>query len=117
MERVSVDLRVPGVALVSLSGEHELYDALKLQERIRSLLASGRSIVVDLTETVFVDSTIVGVLLDAKKLASERGLEYSVVLGETTGEPVRRMFELTGLGRILPVVERDEPALRASGPS
>jgi anti-anti-sigma factor len=108
MERVSVDLRVPGMALVSLSGEHELYDALRLRERISSLLESGRSIVVDLTETVFVDSSIVGVLLEAKRLAAERGADYSVVLGETTGEAVRRMFEMTGLIGILPVVERDE---------
>jgi anti-sigma B factor antagonist len=108
MERVSVDLRVPGVALVSLSGEHELYDALKPRERITALLDGGRSIVVDLTETVFVDSTIVGVLLEAKRLAAERGADYSVVLGETTGKAVRRMFEMTGLVGILPVVERDE---------
>ena len=54
-------------------------------------------------------------LLDAKKLASQRGVEYSVVLGETTGEAVRRMFEMTGLGGILPVVERDEAAPRAGG--
>jgi anti-sigma B factor antagonist len=110
MERVSVDLRVPGVALVSLTGEHELYDALKLKERIRTLFEDGRSVVVDLTETVFVDSSIVGVLLDAKKVAKKLGADYSVVLGKTTGEPVRRMFEMTGLVGILPVVERDEPA-------
>jgi anti-anti-sigma factor len=108
MERVSLDLRVPGVALVSLSGEHELYDALQLRERITSMLESGRSIVVDLTETVFVDSSIVGVLLEAMQLAAERGVDYSVVLGETTGAAVRRMFEMTGLDGILPVVERDE---------
>jgi hypothetical protein len=65
--------------------EHELYDAVKLREQFTSLLDSGRSIVV-------------------------RGLEYSVVLGKTTGEPVRRMFEMTGLGAIVPVVERDESA-------
>jgi anti-anti-sigma factor len=97
------------VALVSLSGEHELYAALKLRERICSLLESGRSIVVDLSETVFVDSSIVGVLLEAKQLAAERGADYSVVLGEATGEAVRRMFEMTGLSGILPVLERDEP--------
>jgi anti-anti-sigma factor len=103
-------LRVPGVALVSLSGEHELYDALKLREQFARLFDQGLSVVVDLTETVFIDSTIVGVLLDAKELAAERGIDYSVVLGETTGEAVRRMFEMTGLVGILPVVERDSPA-------
>src|SRR5690348_3046126 len=71
MESVSVDLSVPGVALVSLTGEHELYDALTLRESLTSQLESGRSLVVDLTETVFIDSSIVGVLLDAKGLAAE----------------------------------------------
>jgi anti-anti-sigma factor len=100
MDRVSVDLRVPGIALVALSGEHELYDALKLREQFHALFGEGLSVVVDMTETVFVDSTIVGVLLAG----------YSVVLGETTGDAVRRMFEMTGLLGILPVVERDAPA-------
>jgi anti-anti-sigma factor len=110
MESVSIDLRVSGFALVALSSEHELYDALRLREQFTRLFDQGLSVVVDLTEAVFVDSTIVGVLLDAKELAAERGADYSVVLGATTGEPVRRMFEMTGLVGILPVVERDSPA-------
>ena len=108
VDRLSVDTRVPGVALVSLSGEHELYSAHGLQERIESLLDDGLSIVIDLTEAVFLDSSIVAVLLKAQKLASERGRDYSVVLGESTGDPVRRMFEMTGLAHVLPIVERDE---------
>jgi len=108
VERLSVDRRVPGTALVSLSGEYELYGAVGLQERIESLLDEGLSIVIDLTEAMFLDSSIVGVLLQAQHLAEARGLDYSVVLGESTGEPVRRMFEITGLERILPIVERDD---------
>jgi len=111
--RFNVDTRVPGVALVALTGEHELYGALKLQERIESLIAEGLSIVIDLTETVFVDSSIVGVLLNARKLAQSSGVDYSVVLSGSTGEPVRRMFEITGLTQILPIVERDEVPSRS----
>jgi anti-anti-sigma factor len=107
MDSLSVDTRVPGVALVSLSGEHELYGAEKLLQRVESVLAEGRSIIIDLTDTLFIDSSIVGVLLQAQKLATSRGVDYTVVLGGSTGEPVRRMFEITGLSRILPIVERD----------
>jgi anti-anti-sigma factor len=108
VDRLSVDMRVPGIALVSLSGEHELYGAVGLQERIESLLEDGRSIVIDLTEAVFLDSSIVGVLLKAQQLAAACERDYSVVLGDSTGEPVRRMFEITGLSHILPIVERDD---------
>ena len=114
MGRFIIDTRVPGVALVALTGEHELYGALKLQERIESLIAEGLSIVIDLTETVFVDSSIVAVLLKAQKLAASSGVDYSVVLSRSTGEPVRRMFEITGLTEILPIVERDAAAPRSS---
>ena len=107
MERVSVDTRVPGVALVALAGEHELYGASKLQAQIDALIVEGVSIVIDLTETVFLDSSIVGVLLAAQKLAAESHVDYTVVLGESTGQSVRRMFEITGLSDILPLVERD----------
>ena len=108
MDRVSVDVRVPGVALVSLSGEHELYGAAKLEERIDTLMAEGLSIVIHLTDAEFLDSSIVGVLLKSQKFATSSGLDYTVVLGTSTGEPVRRMFDITGLSRILPIVERDE---------
>jgi anti-sigma B factor antagonist len=107
MDRVSVDTRVPGVALVALAGEHELYGALKLQEQIDALIAEGVSIVIDLTETTFLDSSIVGVLLEAQKLAAASHVDYNVVVSKSTGEPVRRMFEITGLSDILPLVERD----------
>jgi anti-anti-sigma factor len=105
--RFNVDTRVPGVALVSMTGEHELYGEAKLQEELDSLIAAGLTVVVDLTEAVFLDSSIVGVLLKAQKHAAAKGVDYKVVLAKSTGEPVRRMFEITGLHRILPIVERD----------
>jgi anti-anti-sigma factor len=114
MDRLSVDMRVPGVALVSLIGEHELYGARKLQERLEFLIAEGLSIVIDLTSAMFLDSSIVGVLLNAQKVAASSSVDYSVVLAESTGEPVRRMFEITGLTRILPIVERDAALPRSN---
>lgn len=107
MSRFEVDTRVPGVALVAMPGEHDLYGAHDLQERLDSLVAAGLSLVIDLTEAVFLDSSIVGVLLETRKHASASGVDYQVVLSASTGEPVRRMFEMTGLERILPIVERD----------
>jgi anti-anti-sigma factor len=101
-------MRVPGTALVSLSGEHELYGAPKLQEQIDALIDDGLAIVIDLTDAIFLGSSIVGVLLKSQRFADSSGVDYTVVLGSTTGEPVRRMFEITGLSRILPIVERDQ---------
>ena len=117
MGRFEVDTRVPGIALVALEGEHELYGAQKLQTQIDSLIADGYSIVIDLTQTVFLDSSIVGVLLKEQKHAADSGVDYRVVLSSSTGEPVRRMFAITGLREILPIVERDAALPRSSYPS
>jgi anti-anti-sigma factor len=92
---------------VALSGEHELYEAAKLQDQIDSLIGEGFAIVIDLSDTIFVDSSIVSVLLTAQKHTASTGLDYKVVLSASTGEPVRRMFDITGLREILPIVERD----------
>ena len=48
VDRVSLDTRVPGVALVTLTGEHDLYGAQKLRERVDALIAEGLSVVIDL---------------------------------------------------------------------
>ena len=98
---------MPGVALVTLTGEHDLYGAQKLQERLETSISEGLAVVVDLTETVFIDSTVVGVLLKAQKLAASADLDYRVVMSDSTGDSVRRMFEITGLTQILPIIERD----------
>ena len=101
--RLSVDTRVPGVALVSLIGEHELYGAPKLQERIDSLIAERP---VDRHRpdghACFSTRRSSASCSKEQKLAASSGVDYTVVLSKSTGEPVRRMFEITGLARDSP---------------
>ena len=110
MNRVFYDTSRPGVVGVVLEGEHELYGALKLREFMESSIDDAVAIVIDLTRAEFIDSSVVGLLIDASKLAAEKGVEYSIVVGESTGEPVRRVFEVTGLTRLLPLVEAPNPS-------
>ena len=84
-------------AIVALRGEHEAYSADKLARQLDALQEEGVPITVDLRRTTFVDSTLVGVLLAAKRRADELELDFHLVLGETTGWPVRRLLEVTGL--------------------
>ena len=101
--------------IVSLTGEHELFNAMKLQRLLDGLIDEGLALVVDLTAATFLDSSIVSVLLRARERARRAGTSYAVVLDESSGESVIRMFEITGLDRYLPVVRDREAALsRAS---
>jgi anti-sigma B factor antagonist len=86
-------------ALVSVSGELDLYTAQRLQARIEEAGAVGAdTVVVDLSETSFIDSTALGVLVQETKRLEGRG--HSLVL--VTNDPrTRRVVEVTGLNRVL----------------
>ena len=84
-------------ATVALHGEHEAYTADKLAKQLSALLSEGVSVTVDLRHTTFVDSTVVGVLLAARRRADDSENAFEIVLGPTTGWHVRRILEVTGL--------------------
>jgi anti-anti-sigma factor len=91
-------------ATVALPGEHEAYSADKLTRSLTGLIDEGVSIMLDLREAAFVDSTVIGVLLSAARDAEARGLGFTLLLGDETGWPVRRLLEVTGLATQLDVV-------------
>ena len=91
-------------ATIALRGEHEAYTADKLAKQLQALLQEGVGITLDLRETSFVDSTVVGVLIAARRRAEERGLPFELLLGKQTGWPVRRILEVTGLEQQFDVV-------------
>jgi len=84
------------IFVVSLAGEHDLYTAPKVQEKLGSVIAAGaRAIVVDLTETTFLDSTMLHVLLSARSELRDGGRLLLV----TNDATVKRVFEIAGIDR------------------
>jgi anti-sigma B factor antagonist len=109
---VVIDTSEPGVVIVVLEGEHEVFSATKLQRQLSELIDDGLALVVDLTQATFLDSSIVSVLLKAREHARRNGTRYAIVLDESSDESVLRMFAITGLDRYLPVASSREAALR-----
>ena len=87
------------LALVSVSGEIDLHTAGRLRARIEEAGAVGaETVVVDLSETSFIDSTALSVLVRETKRLEGRGHALVVV----TNDPrTLRIVEVTGLGRTL----------------
>jgi anti-sigma B factor antagonist len=107
--------RDSGVGVVLVLGEHDLNTAPSLAERLRTLIEAGSAAVVDLSGASFIDSSILGVVLDARRRAHEAGLGFDVAAGQGTGEGVLRVLEVTGLDSSLPVLSnREEAVQRAS---
>jgi anti-anti-sigma factor len=91
-------------AVVTLAGEHDGYSAVRIAKGIHSFLEEGRDVEVDLRNAAFLDSTTVATLIEAHRYAVECGHRFTISIGESTGWPVRRLFELTQLDSLLTVV-------------
>jgi anti-sigma B factor antagonist len=101
----------PHAALVVLAGEHDLYSADEVQQTFDQSLAVCDHLIIDLSTAEFIDSTIVGVLLQTKKNAVELDRKFNVVLG--TAPAVKRILEVTGVVPLLNIVPTVERALAA----
>lgn len=86
-----------GMQIVSLAGEVDAHTAPRLNEELAGAIESGaRRLVVDLAGASFIDSTVLGILLQAQRRLER--LEGQLVL--VSDDPrILRVFELTGLDR------------------
>jgi len=109
---IEVETPRPGVTLLKVSGEHDLYTAPDLRDRLKEGLSAG-GVVVDLSGATFVDSSILGALLSARQRAAEDGNGFAVSLETGASRTVRQVFEITGLIPAMPVLPSVEEAMKA----
>jgi anti-sigma B factor antagonist len=103
----------PGVRIVALAGEHDLSTAAELGEALARALAESSSVVIDLSAVTFVDSSVVGVLVDAQRRAATLEGRGVAVVAPPRGAPAR-LLDLMGAHRLVRVFESREAA-RAAG--
>jgi anti-sigma B factor antagonist len=102
-----------GLAVLTISGEHDLSTAPNLRRRLGSLLDEGTDTVIDLSPATFIDSSILGVILDGRRRAADREIGFAVVHANGA-DAVDRVLEVTGLRAELPVHARREDAFTAA---
>jgi anti-sigma B factor antagonist len=108
---LAVERNDAGPAVVTISGEHDLSTAPNLRRRLDNLLDEGTATVVDLSPATFIDSSILGVILDARRRAAEANIGFAVVHANGA-DAVDRVLEVTGLRAELPVHARREEAFK-----
>jgi anti-anti-sigma factor len=90
--------RYGNTSVVRLTGELDMACEQHFEQAMRALEESGGSIVIDLTDLAFIDSTGLRLLIGAHERFRARGDRLVVVPGDGA---VRRTLELTGLHRVL----------------
>jgi anti-anti-sigma factor len=104
-------------AIVTMPEEIDLGNSGSVGEQLNAVAAQSPALVTaDLTGTVFCDSAGVYVITRAYELVTANGGELRLALGDS---PVARIFELTGLDKLMPVyrdVQQSRDTPRAGPP-
>lgn len=99
------------VLIVRVNGELDLSTAPLFREKVEAELEQFEGIkhlLLDLEETPFIDSSGLGVILGRFKHISQRGGRLSAI---NVSDHVRRIFELSGLLKIMSIQPTPEEAL------
>ena len=104
--------RRDGAVIVSLAGELDLYNAEEVRRALLDTLVDGAELlVVDLSEVTFIDSTALGVLIEARsRMADRSGFRLAA-----PGLEVRRALEVSGLDRHFVVRDTVADAVGSAG--
>ena len=107
---VDIQWSVVGDAFViTVSGEIDMTSVPELSKAIESAPDQSRRVVVDLEQTMFLDSSGLNSLIRGKRGLDARSIAFSVVAPRSG--VVRRVFEITHLIEALSVVDSLDEAL------
>jgi anti-sigma B factor antagonist len=106
---VGFQVEAPDIAVVTLVGEHDLTSKEELGGVLQRAGAQ-RSILVDLSECTFVDSTVVALIVAACQRAWEQDGRLELVIPRDMAT-IQRVLKIAGLTSFLTIHETRDEAL------
>ena len=99
--------------VISLAGEVDLYTAPEFKQQLLDVIGEGgKDVVVDFSDTTFIDSTTLGVLVGGVKRLRANDGQLSLVCSDRN---ITKIFEITGLDRVFTIYPtRDEAVSKVS---
>ena len=95
--------------VIAVTGEIDLFTAPEFKQRMSAPIDEDRSnLIVDLTQTTFIDSSSLGVLIGAHRRLKLRGGSLVVVCND---EAIAKTFKITGLDGVFTLAPTIEAAL------
>src|ERR1041385_9113176 len=102
-----------GGVVIHLAGELDLYNADEIRSAIVEAIGAGdRRVVIDMADVEFVDSTALGVLIEARPKIGADGLRPPRPPLAAPQLETRRALQVSGLDRHLSVHDSVDDALR-----
>jgi anti-sigma B factor antagonist len=101
--------------VISLAGEVDLYTAPEFKQQLLDVIGKGaKNVVVDFTDTTFIDSTTLGVLVGGVKRLRGQDGQLALVCSDRN---ITKIFEITGLDRVFQIYPTRDEALAKAGAS
>ena len=95
--------------VISLAGEVDLYTAPEFKQQLLEVIGQGaRHVIVDFSDTTFIDSTTLGVLVGGVKRLRTNDGQLSLVCSDRN---ITKIFEITGLDRVFTIYPSRDEAL------
>ena len=102
-----------GAHVISLAGEVDLYTAPEFKQQLLEVIAQGgKEVVIDFSNTTFIDSTTLGVLVGGVKRLRTNGGQLSLVCADRN---ITKIFEITGLDRVFTIYPTRDEAIEKLG--
>ena len=99
--------------VISLAGEVDLYTAPEFKQQLLEVIGQGgKEVVVDFSDTTFIDSTTLGVLVGGVKRLRPTGGQLTLVCSDRN---ITKIFEITGLDKVFPIYSSREEAVEQIG--
>jgi anti-sigma B factor antagonist len=112
---VELEHHAPGLAVVSMRGEHDLSTAPELTYALEQAAAHS-NVLVDLSECSFIDSSVIQALVKTARVIHGRGEELVLVIPPEQRQ-VARVAQMTHLAEIFPIHASRDAAFVAIRPT
>jgi anti-sigma B factor antagonist len=95
--------------VIALAGEVDLYTAPEFKQQLLDVIGKGaKNVIVDFSDTTFIDSTTLGVLVGGVKRLRTNDGQLSLVCSDRN---ITKIFEITGLDRVFAIHSTREEAV------
>jgi anti-sigma B factor antagonist len=102
-----------GTPVVAVAGEVDLFTAPEFKQRVMApIVAGAERLIVDLSETTFIDSSSLGVMIGAHRRVEARGHALVVVC---PNDDIATTFRITGLDSVFELVPSLAAAVEGGG--
>ena len=100
---ILVSCEADDIVSLYLRGEFDAFNASEITDRALRALAADKHLVLDLSDTTFIDASVIGALVAIQAAANDRGRSAVLQLG--TAPIVERVVAITGIEDVLPRTE------------